>query len=386
MVRREIYWITITDSEEVVEQELSYDAWGNRRDPETWQRFWYNPVYEEPMFDRGFTGHEHLYAFGLINMNGRVYDPLMSSFLSVDAFVQSPDNSQSFNRYSYCLNNPLKYTDPSGWVMQGGMNPSNPFHDNWGQNFGEKIYTSTEVRQMLWTTDISIGIWMVGNEMHGSRGGDAQNLNGGWIKNAFGISWNSNVSSQNDMIRKGIAGTFLGQTYIDEDSQTYYSLLGYTIDMTIHDGLAGKLAPLIDNAIKNLIQFEINEAAYNSWKSNTEPYQEYTDFGSVIDYNVAEGGVNHHDFDIGFAICHFSVYNNSTSMFARINHIDFEKNKDSNSGFGFVNWSDGYNIDFISKTNQNSSNPRNIKTLTITFTTESGWVSFQRRYKAVRGY
>ena len=172
MVSHETYWTTITDSEGVVEQELSYDAWGNRRDPNTWIRLWSDPIYEEPMFDRGFTGHEHLYAFGLINMNGRVYDPLMSSFLSVDAFVQSPDNSQSFNRYSYCMNNPLKYTDPSGWVMQGGMNPSNPFHDNWGQNFGEKVYTSAEVRQMLWTTGISIGIWMVGNEMHGSRGGD----------------------------------------------------------------------------------------------------------------------------------------------------------------------------------------------------------------------
>ena len=54
---------------------------------------------------------------------------------------KSPDNSQNFNRYAYCLNNPLKYTDPSGWVMVGGMTPSNPFHDNWGQNFGEKIYT-----------------------------------------------------------------------------------------------------------------------------------------------------------------------------------------------------------------------------------------------------
>ena len=167
MVRRETYWSTITDCNGAVEQELSYDAWGNRRDPETWQRFWYNPVYEEPMFDRGFTGHEHLYAFGLINMNGRCYDPMMSSFLSVDAYVQSPDNSQNFNRYSYCLNNPLKYTDPSGWVLVGGMTPSNPFHDNWGQNFGEKIYTSAEVRQMLWSMDISFGIWMVGNEMHG---------------------------------------------------------------------------------------------------------------------------------------------------------------------------------------------------------------------------
>ena len=57
--------------------------------------------------------------FGLVNMNGRLYDPTLGRFLSPDNYVQEPGNSQSFNRYSYCLNNPLKYTDPSGeafWV------------------------------------------------------------------------------------------------------------------------------------------------------------------------------------------------------------------------------------------------------------------------------
>ncbi len=47
-------------------------------------------------------------------MNGRVYDPYMSTFLSPDNYIQAPDNSQNFNRYAYCLNNPLKYTDTDG--------------------------------------------------------------------------------------------------------------------------------------------------------------------------------------------------------------------------------------------------------------------------------
>ena len=66
-------------------------------------------------FDRGYTLHEHYDDFGLINMNGRMYDPVISSFLSVDRYVQQPDNSQGFNRYAYCMYNPLKYVDPSGW-------------------------------------------------------------------------------------------------------------------------------------------------------------------------------------------------------------------------------------------------------------------------------
>ena len=106
-------WTTITDGNGTVEQRLSYDAWGNLRDPNTWS----GSFTGTPMFDRGFTGHEHLYNFGLINMNGRMYDPVMSSFLSVDRYVQSPSNSQNFNRYAYCLNNPLRYTDPSGELL-----------------------------------------------------------------------------------------------------------------------------------------------------------------------------------------------------------------------------------------------------------------------------
>ncbi|MDO5524629.1 MAG: RHS repeat-associated core domain-containing protein [Prevotella sp.] len=63
---------------------------------------------------RGYCGHEMLDEFQLINMNGRLYDPMIGRFLSPDNYVQLPGNSQSYNRYSYCLNNPLKYNDPSG--------------------------------------------------------------------------------------------------------------------------------------------------------------------------------------------------------------------------------------------------------------------------------
>lgn len=81
----------------------SYDAWGK-------QTVEGNTI----GLRRDYTGHEMLADFKLINMNGRLYDPLIGRFLSPDNYVQLPDNSQNFNRYSYCLNNPLKYVDPSG--------------------------------------------------------------------------------------------------------------------------------------------------------------------------------------------------------------------------------------------------------------------------------
>jgi len=53
-------------------------------------------------------------------MNGYVYDPVISSFLSVDNYVQCSDFLQSFNRYAYCLNNQLRYVDPDGeWFLTG---------------------------------------------------------------------------------------------------------------------------------------------------------------------------------------------------------------------------------------------------------------------------
>ena len=69
------------------------------------------------MFDHGYTGHEYLDVFAIINMNGRVYDPWLGRFLSPDNFVQDPGFSQNFNRYAYAYNNPLKYSDPDGeWI------------------------------------------------------------------------------------------------------------------------------------------------------------------------------------------------------------------------------------------------------------------------------
>jgi len=68
---------------------------------------------------RGFTGHEHVDAVKLIHMNGRMYDPALGRFLSVDPVIQFPTNGQSLNPYSYILNNPLSGRDPSGYCSTG---------------------------------------------------------------------------------------------------------------------------------------------------------------------------------------------------------------------------------------------------------------------------
>ena len=101
----------LSDKNGTLVEERSYDAWGRRRNPLNWT---YAAVLPMKFTNRGYTGHEHLEQFGIINMNGRCYDPLLGRMLSPDNFVQDATSTQSFNRYSYVLNNPLKYTDPSG--------------------------------------------------------------------------------------------------------------------------------------------------------------------------------------------------------------------------------------------------------------------------------
>ncbi|MCL2597623.1 MAG: lamin tail domain-containing protein [Paludibacter sp.] len=113
----------ITDIHNNIVSNYAYTPWGGRILLSGWD-----------ITDRGYTGHEHLTALNLINMNGRIYDPVLARFLSPDPFVQAPDFTQGFNRYAYCLNNPFKYTDPSGdffyidlgvgWSKDGGFSVS----------------------------------------------------------------------------------------------------------------------------------------------------------------------------------------------------------------------------------------------------------------------
>jgi RHS repeat-associated protein len=105
----------MTDDAGNVEQRLSFDAWGNRRNALTGDKLTDAELaVVTSITSRGFTGHEHLDELGLINMNGRIYEPSLGLFLSPDEDIQEPDFTQNYNRYAYCLNNPLMYFDPTG--------------------------------------------------------------------------------------------------------------------------------------------------------------------------------------------------------------------------------------------------------------------------------
>ncbi len=171
-------------------QRYAYDPWGNRRSPSNWR------TKDESgsgglIVRRGYTLHEHLPEFGLINMNGRMYDPLTCTFMSPDPYIQDPTNWLNYNRYAYCMNNPLKYTDPSGefwWVIpvaigaylggsaiNGNYNPFKWDYGNW------QTYAGIGIGGLAGFAGAGVGAAITGSAIAGGSGVIGAGAAGGMI-------------------------------------------------------------------------------------------------------------------------------------------------------------------------------------------------------------
>ena len=115
----------LTDAMGREARSMSFDAWGRRRNAATWQDLTDTAAmtFDHCATTRGFTNHEMLDEVGVVHMNGRIYDPTLARFLQADPYVQFPSNLQNHNRYSYVMNNPLSYTDPTGYFLGDLLRP-----------------------------------------------------------------------------------------------------------------------------------------------------------------------------------------------------------------------------------------------------------------------
>ncbi|MBI2849753.1 MAG: RHS repeat-associated core domain-containing protein [Chloroflexi bacterium] len=96
----------VSDSNGALVSGISYSAFGERLQSQG-----------QMPTDRLFTG-QRLDGTGLYYYGARYYDPAIGRFISPDTIVQNPGNPQGLNRYSYVVNNPLRYTDPTGhWIF-----------------------------------------------------------------------------------------------------------------------------------------------------------------------------------------------------------------------------------------------------------------------------
>jgi len=102
--------VMLVDGDKNIVDRLAYDPWGARRNPDDWTK----PDTARHLLPRGYSMHEHLDCLGLINMNARIYEPATCSFLSPDPLIADESNWLNYNRYLYCLGNPVKFADPTG--------------------------------------------------------------------------------------------------------------------------------------------------------------------------------------------------------------------------------------------------------------------------------
>ncbi len=173
--------LMITDSNGTIKEKRHFDAWGNTvkltdGNDIALDKFKY--------LDRGYTGHEHLQGVNLIHMNGRIYDPKLKRFLSPDNFIQDPTNTQNFNRYSYVLNNPLMYVDPSGetsidLISVSGENCNNCGSE--GPTWGEQ----TLIGNLISNAYRALEGAQIGNWLEGIWEGVKDLQPGRWIKGWF---------------------------------------------------------------------------------------------------------------------------------------------------------------------------------------------------------
>jgi RHS repeat-associated protein len=170
---------------------IPFDAWGK---PES------TPAWDDAAHPRvrhvrtGFTGHEHDPEHGLINMRGRIYDPELGRFTTADPIVQAPFFSQSYNRYAYVLNNPLRFVDPSGFLpcTPGFCQMANFF------NTGDAYFESGSLRSSehdWWKGEFRSGRELA-NDTRWLSMTEKQNRDAATITHGYLLRWDSELTPE----------------------------------------------------------------------------------------------------------------------------------------------------------------------------------------------
>ena len=260
-------------------EENSYDSWGRLRNPET-KEIYSLGTEPELMLGRGYTGHEHLTWFGLINMNARLYDPVLGRFLSPDPFVQMPDFTQNFNRYSYCLNNPLVYVDENGefWhivagaVIGGVMNiiTNRDYIDNAGEFFASLLIGAgtgaiNALTGGVLSSVITSGINDAANGIIRQLGTTASN----WGELDWGLVGKNAVYGG---VMAGVSGVFseaLGATSLVDDALDNLGIDNLSarniVGSTIEGGIVGTATGVVSGVAQGALYGDANVFANAYW-------------------------------------------------------------------------------------------------------------------------
>ncbi|PWB19379.1 FG-GAP-like repeat-containing protein [Flavobacterium sp. HTF] len=242
--------IAVADQTGAVVEKRIFDAWGNITKVQDGAG---NALVGLSVLDRGYTGHEHLQSVGIINMNGRLYDPKLHRFLQPDNNIQDLFNSQNYNRYGYVMNNPLKYTDQTGEIW-----------------------------------DLVLGFFFSSYVHGGAASGGQANLFK-WDSNAWTSAFSGAASS---------AGSFLASSYTSSVANNYLDNYNNKPVLGVSAIGPGYDMPLFANNSKDNNSFDFKAANNISDKRSLieqysdhprEPYDEYDPTGGIL--TVAGTGI-----------------------------------------------------------------------------------------------
>ena len=318
-------------------------------------------------------------------MEGRNCDPIMSSFLSVDAYVQDPSNAQGLNRYSYCLNNPLRYTDPTGWLYLGASRSQeselNRYRRHANASMAEEQWANRGIdRVILATIRLGVSLEMTPFMMGEVRkGGGEPNYNGCWIIGKNGnVDYVFGVSTQAELEKYGpsygVYGTVIGPSFRDE--KYYYSILGYKVDLNEENGLAAEIAQKIDDALVKYAKYGWDLAMggnaiqeFTNFSSEKAPFQ--TDWFGLSFNSIRT-------FNVGPAQCHYIIFDNAAAMQAKLDYIPTGDVANSSNGRGTQqDWINGVELRFV---NSVSTSEQSNYTVSMVFPLQSYKKGFLLRY------
>ena len=143
---------TLTDDQGAVIQKMSFDAFGLRRDAGNWT-YDLSSSQIAPLTgltNRGYTDQEQLDSVALVDMNGRVYDPTIGRFISADPIMGG-------NRYAYAYNDPLEFTDPSGYCQVSILGFSFGGGEDCGEQFVNTVPGLSNINNALGDLGSAIG-------------------------------------------------------------------------------------------------------------------------------------------------------------------------------------------------------------------------------------
>ena len=277
-----------------------------------------------------YTGQEDDDDLGFYNYGARLYDPLIGKFISADTIVPDPNNPQSLNRYSYTLNNPLRYIDPSGnQYDEWDVWYSNTYStDLWaGYNWGSSLNSSSNQSQFSFGTFNAIPYYsnnIAGNNLAPIIQNFTTNLDKGLsnfypgfgdsFTSVFGITSLLGVPSPTESIRLS-----LGCNDVVDKSSIGYKI-GEAANAAWWVGLgSAKAGDVISKAseIKTSVLQSIHDKEITLWGSriiNIKILQKDMSINwkdlSVNFVNTQTGSrfeIGYHNFGMGDRLLHFNI-------------------------------------------------------------------------------